>query len=185
MHIDRKPPNLSHTLGHSPAPMLLSPDTSFRDVHTLKQHEAASIIAQISRIERRTFPTAEAFDFNMSFWKQKPNTRVIYGEHTTKLVAYAVYVRMKDTALLHKVCVEESNRGRGVGTQLMAYIECRLRKEGCRTVHLWVDEGRHAAHRLYSRCGYKELSTVENYYGNGRTGIKMVFDLDSILETAQ
>ncbi|KMU73456.1 acetyltransferase [Coccidioides immitis RMSCC 3703] len=132
--------------------------------------------------------------------KKKPNTRVIYVKFTetassvssktkladkvtsnsaTNVIGYAVYVRMKGTALLHKVCIAEPYRGQGVGRQLMAYIEQRLRREGCQAVQLWVDKDRAAARRLYARCGFEEQETVENYYGNGRTGIKMALELES------
>lgn len=188
-----------------------------RDIHTLKQKEALEYLDRIARIEKRTFPASEAFDFNADLWRKKPNTRVIYAHIPSSavtstststsarkrtctataattatapattasnaqvtpagVIAYAVYVRVKGIALLHKVCVAEGHRGRGYGWQLMQYIAQRLQKEGCQGVHLWVDQGREAARRLYARLGFKEFEVVENYYGPGRTGIKMILEL--------
>ncbi|KAL1956971.1 hypothetical protein VTO42DRAFT_6460 [Malbranchea cinnamomea] len=176
------------------------------DIHALGKSDATNIIEQITRIEKRTFPTSEAFEFDLSLWRKKPNTRVIYGVLLTsnpsngngrshngddsgrttsrtngnlsKVVAYAVYVRIKGTALLHKVCIAEPYRHQGLGKALMGYIEQRLRKEGCRNVHLWVDQDREAARRLYAACGFEERERVVDYYGPGRTGIKMILDLD-------
>ncbi|WEW55685.1 hypothetical protein PRK78_001118 [Emydomyces testavorans] len=171
-----------------------------RDIHSLPQNDATAIIEHIIRLEKRTFPPSEAYEFTLDLWKKKPNTRVIYAKlaeiqspptlaetrklantattnNSTNAIAYAVYVRIKGTALLHKVCVSEPHRGRGVGGQLMAYIEQRLRREGCQRVQLWVDKERVVARRLYARCGFEELESVEDYYGIGRTGIKMVLEL--------
>ncbi|EAS31661.3 acetyltransferase [Coccidioides immitis RS] len=180
--------------------MTLSSQPVISDIHTLPQKSATAIIECITRLEKRTFPPSEAFEFTMDLWKKKPNTRVIYVKFTetassvssktkladkvtsnsaTNVIGYAVYVRMKGTALLHKVCIAEPYRGQGVGRQLMAYIEQRLRREGCQAVQLWVDKDRAAARRLYARCGFEEQETVENYYGNGRTGIKMALELES------
>ena len=161
-----------------------------KDIHTLGQADATSILEKITRIEKRTFPSSEAFDFNISLWKKKPNTRVIYGTlststpsdngASTQVMAYAVYVRMKGTALLHKVCIAEPHRRKGFGKVLMEYVMQRLRKEGCWEIHLWVDGEREAARRLYAGCGFEERESVIDYYGPGRTGIKMVLSLESI-----
>ncbi|KAK2736006.1 hypothetical protein FQN57_000899 [Myotisia sp. PD_48] len=149
------------------------------EIQGLGRNEAIAVINEISRIERRTFPPSEAFTFDMDLWKKKPNTRIIYGKFLAGVVAYVVYVRVKGVALLHKLCVEQNSREQGIGTQLMAYVEQRLHKEGCQSIQLWVDKDRTRARQLYTRRGFKELERVDNYYGNNRTGIKMVLDLDT------
>lgn len=157
-----------------------------KDIHALGQSDATSILEQLTRIEKRTFPSSEAFDFNISLWRKKPNARVIYGtlsssptsEASGKVIAYAVYARMKGTALLHKVCIAEPHRRQGFGKLVMEYVEQRLRREGCWEIHLWVDGEREGARRLYAGCGFEERERVVDYYGPGRMGIKMVLDLD-------
>lgn len=156
------------------------------DIHSLRQNEALDILARIARVEKKTFPSTEAFDFSADLCKKKPNTRVIYvmdapsapaGTPST-LVAYAVYVRQKGVALLHKVCVTEPYRGRGIGKRLLEYIQQRLQKEGCQYIQLWVDKARQPARALYARCGFQEREVVADYYAPGRTGIRMVLNLE-------
>jgi ribosomal protein S18 acetylase RimI-like enzyme len=153
------------------------------DIHSKGQKEALDLLSRISRLEKKTFPSSETFDFSVDLWKKKPNTRVIYvsiAENTSAhaaLVAYAVYVRMKGVALLHKICVAAPFRCQGIGAKLMDYVLQRLRREGCQSIQLWVDRERDHARRLYSRCGFEEREQIDNYYGSGRTGIKMVQDL--------
>ncbi|KAJ5777187.1 Acyl-CoA N-acyltransferase [Penicillium odoratum] len=161
----------------------MPPPITLSDIHSLKRNEALEILAQITRIEKKTFPTNEAFGFGEELWRKKPNTRVLYATQTREgtrpeLIAYAVYVRQKGVALLHKVCVIEACRRQGVGQQLMSYIQERLRKEGCQYIQLWVDKAREPARALYSRCGFKEQEEIPDYYAPGRTGIRLVLDLE-------
>ncbi len=162
----------------------MPPTLTHSDIHSLKRIEALEILAQVSRVEKKTFPTNEAFAFGEELWRKKPNTRVLYStrvaDNSTRedLVAYAVYVRQKGVALLHKVCVIEAYRRQGVGQQLMSFIQERLRKEGCQYIQLWVDQAREPARALYRRCGFEEREVIPDYYAPGRTGIRMVLDLE-------
>lgn len=162
----------------------MSPTLTHSDIHSLKRNEALEILVQISRVEKKTFPANEAFTFGEELWRKKPNTRVLYStrvaDNSTRedLVAYAVYVRQKGVALLHKVCVIEAYRRQGVGQQLMSFIQERLRKEGCQYIQLWVDQAREPARALYRRCGFEEREVIPDYYAPGRTGIRMVLDLE-------
>ncbi|KAJ5689642.1 hypothetical protein N7462_004034 [Penicillium macrosclerotiorum] len=164
----------------------MSPTLAHSDIHSLKRNQALEILAQIARVEKKTFPTNEAFSFAEELWRKKPNTRVLYTTPATtgrpvapsEVVAYAVYVRQKGVALLHKVCVVEAYRRQGVGQLLMSYIQERLRNEGCQYIQLWVDQARVPARALYCRCGYKEKEVIPDYYAPGRTGIRMVLDLE-------
>ncbi|KAJ5151852.1 Acyl-CoA N-acyltransferase [Penicillium capsulatum] len=160
----------------------MPPTLTLSDIHSLKRPEALEILAQISRVEKKAFPTNEAFGFGEELWRKKPNTRVLYATTAegarSDLIAYAVYVRQKGVALLHKVCVVEAHRRQGCGLQLMSYIQERLRKEGCQYIQLWVDKAREPARALYRRCGFEEREEIPDYYAPGRTGIRMVLDLE-------
>ncbi|OAX84928.1 hypothetical protein ACJ72_00714 [Emergomyces africanus] len=203
----------------------MAPALTIQPLHSIPQkHLALELLFQINRIERKTFPASEAFDFSdQSLWRQKPNTRILFAtvvpddkststptptptttttapknvktpkkdsktatplppsSTTVVVIAYALYVRQRDTALLHKICVSEPFRGQGVGKQLLEYvIEQQLRRQesGCLAVQLWVDEKREVARRLYGSCGFVEVEGVEDYYGPGRKGVRMVLGLE-------
>lgn len=153
------------------------------DIHSKGQKEALDVLSRIARVEKKTFPSSEAYEFSEDLWRKKPNTRVIYVSSTAgtdanaALVAYAVYVRMKGVALLHKICVAAPFRSRGIGTSLMDHVLQRLQREGCQCIQLWVDKQRDHARRLYLRSGFEEREKIDDYYGPGRTGVKMVLDL--------
>lgn len=160
-------------------------DLTISDIHSLGQSQAFEILEQIARVEKKTFPSNEAFSFGQELWRKKPNTRVLYATGGTPtpgarpvLIAYAVYVRQKGAALLHKVCVVEAFRRQGAGQQLIHYIRQRLQREGCQYIQLWVDKAREPARALYTRNGFKEREEILDYYAPGRTGIRMVLDLE-------
>lgn len=162
----------------------MSNDLIILDIHSLSQSQAFGILSQISRVEKKTFPAKEAFSFGEELWRKKPNTRVLYATKApndphSPVIGYAVYVRQKGIALLHKVCVTESHRRQGVGQKLIAYIQHRLRKEGCQYIQLWVDKAREPARSLYIRNGFEEREEVADYYAPGRAGIRMILDLSS------
>ncbi|KAL4809744.1 acyl-CoA N-acyltransferase [Aspergillus unguis] len=155
-------------------------DLTISDIHSLGKAQAIEVLSQITRIEKKTFPASEAYPFGEELWRKKPNTKVLYVTQASQgpLIAYALYVRQKGVAFLHKVCVAEAFRGKGVGMRLMKYIRARLEKEGCQHVHLWVDKARGSARSLYIRNGFEEYEVLVDYYAPGRDGIKMVLDLE-------
>ncbi|PWY67439.1 acyl-CoA N-acyltransferase [Aspergillus eucalypticola CBS 122712] len=156
-------------------PADLTPSLTISDIHSMKRDQALEILAQISRVEKKTFPANEAFSFGEELWRKKPNTRVLYvtrapptpGDVRPTLLAYAVYVRQKGIALLHKVCVGEAHRRQGVAMRLMNYIRARLQSEGCQQIQLWVDKARSPARSLYVRNGFKERDQIPDYYAPG------------------
>ncbi|KAF8422121.1 acetyltransferase [Tirmania nivea] len=147
-----------------------------------KRVESAPLLDAVKRTEKQTFPTGEAFQFDSELAKRTTNLYCTYL-HTVasippyQLCGYVVYLRTKALTRIHKVCVAEPLRGNGVGGFMMAKVIEELRRSGASEVDLWVDEGREPARRLYKACGFEEMESVENYYGKGRTGIRMRLEL--------
>ncbi|KAI9673272.1 MAG: hypothetical protein M1829_004337 [Trizodia sp. TS-e1964] len=140
---------------------------------------AQNMIAAVQKIEKRTFPATEAFDFD--FELKKNNTILMCTFESSKPesepIAYMVYVRIKRIALLHKICVVEARRHLGIAKWMLKSLQALLQKQGCDELQLWVDENRGAAMRVYSSCGFGPLQKVENYYGPGRTALKMTLEI--------
>jgi len=147
-----------------------------------KKAESAPLLDAVKRTEKQTFPTGEAFQFDSELAKRTTNLYCAYL-HTAvailpyQLCGYVVYLRTKALTRIHKVCVVESLRGNGVGRFMMAKVIEELRRSGAGEVDLWVDEAREPARGLYKACGFEEMESVENYYGRGRTGIRMKLEL--------
>jgi ribosomal protein S18 acetylase RimI-like enzyme len=184
-----------------------------------------SILAQIKRLEKRTFPKEEAMDFDVEL--KKRNTELIvlldtsppadflaaataeanrkparsllsiethHGkgksspepeseassahEPSALIVAYILHARSSGASLLHKVCVAEKYRRRGLAQELLKSLKSKLETQGCEKIQLWVDWQREGAIQLYKTLDFRRVDGARDYYGSGRHGIKMACDLN-------
>jgi ribosomal protein S18 acetylase RimI-like enzyme len=142
--------------------------------------ERQHIIERVIKIERKVFPSSEAFDFGTEL--KKKNTTMLLATkkdgETTTVTGYLVYLRMKKVVLLHKVCVIEQMRGQGIGKSLVHSLLRHLEKGGCHSIQLWVDEARMPARALYQSFGFQQSDYCLDYYGPGRNGLKMQLSLE-------
>jgi GNAT superfamily N-acetyltransferase len=160
----------------------LTPGTATFEVQDLSSQpkdKAASILATIAKLEKKSFPATEVFDFSTGILR-KANTRVLFVVSESaplSVIAYCVCVRWHRTLLLHKICVAERFRGQSIGKLLMREVLDRAEQENCNVLELWVDQSRMVARNLYLQSGLEEQCHVGDYYGPGRTGIKMSVQL--------
>ena len=140
------------------------------------------VLPQVGKTERKTFPHSEAMAFESEL--QKPNFELTLVVEETpaqpRLVAYAGITRTKGTALLHKLCVVEEMRNQGIATTLLRLQVNKLEFQGCGSVQLWVDESRESAKHLYDKFGFNVVRKVEDYYGPGRSGLRMILRLNDL-----
>ena len=61
---------------------------------------------------------------------------------------------------VNHLAVDEAHRGRGVGRQLMAALEGRLRARGCEKVNLHVEPANAGVCEFYSRVGYERRDLI-------------------------
>lgn len=65
--------------------------------------------------------------------------------------------KVPDAMHIHSVVVDAAYRGRGVGHALMTQLEQKAAEQGYSAAYLQVLESNHAACRLYTQRGYKEI----------------------------
>ncbi|KAI9709163.1 MAG: hypothetical protein M1812_007748 [Candelaria pacifica] len=143
----------------------------------LQSRSKQDILEVIKRVEKKTFPTNEVFQFDQEL--KKHNTYLVCAMKEDawdrkELVAYMVYLRIKRLVLLHKICVREQYRRKGIARLMLDDFCKAMQKSGCDSIQLWVDEARVPARRLYSLYGFVQVMSVNDYYSLGRTGLKMV-----------
>ena len=150
-----------------------------------KEPESSWLLNCVKRTEKETFPTAEVFHFDSELAKRTTSfyCAYIHSPGSTppyQLCGYIVYLRTKVLTRIHKVCVVERHRRQGIGKFMMQKVIEDLKRSRASQVDLWVDEERKPARALYKACGFMEQETVKNYYGNGRTGIRMKLELSDV-----
>ena len=159
-------------------------DHSMRTVD--KESRPSNLIDQVRRAERKTFPRDEAMDFDLEL--KKCNTELIIvlaaeesaADHKLSLAGCLVYARLHGIALLHKVCVLEGYQRHGIARRMLSRLTDKLQGQGCERLQLWVDEARKPARALYEAMDFKTSDRATDYYGPGRTGIKMILELNSV-----
>lgn len=136
-----------------------------------KDREA--LASKVARLEKKIFPSSEAFDYTVELKKKNIGLVLASREGSGELVGYLVFQRQKSLAWLHKLATIEQERGKGIARSLIHSLCQQMKKGGCRIIVLWVDEARNPARTLYTSCGFQEVEQLQDYYGPGRTAIKM------------
>jgi ribosomal protein S18 acetylase RimI-like enzyme len=69
-------------------------------------------------------------------------------------LGYSLEYRGRD-AFIDEFYIRPTHRGKGIGTQMLAFAEDACRELGVRSLHLEVDLENSDAQRLYDRVGYQ------------------------------
>ena len=152
----------------------------------IKAAKPPDLLDQVKRAEKRTFPRDEALDFDYELKKRNTELIVVLaeeesgGDHERVLAAYIVYARLRGAVLVHKVCVLDGHRRQGIARAMLSWLKDKLQGQGCEKLQLWVDEARKPARSLYESLGFRTAGRATDYYGPGRTGIKMILSLSSV-----
>ena len=72
-----------------------------------------------------------------------------------------------DWLFISLLWVDESHRGKGLGTRLVRLAEREARRRGCRSV--WLDTFDFQAPRFYPKLGYRRFGKLEDCPVRGRT----------------
>ncbi|KAF1839245.1 hypothetical protein BDW02DRAFT_644053 [Decorospora gaudefroyi] len=146
---------------------LSAPPPSFvlKDLSGFAPKDRSVIASKIAKIERKVFPAIEHFNYDVELKKHNTGVILAFRENNTDTpVAYLVYQRMKKLAWLHKLCVLEQEREKGLGKALIHSLRRHMEKGGCHTIVLWVDENRQPARALYKSCGFQQTECRPDYY---------------------
>ncbi|KAF5845650.1 hypothetical protein GGP41_009482 [Bipolaris sorokiniana] len=150
------------------------PGFAIKDFSSFPPKLRPAIADKVAKLEKKIFPAIEHFNYDVELKKKNTGLLLVFKEDDEeRLVAYLVYQRMKRLAWLHKLCVVEQERQKGVGKALVQMFHYQMERGGCQTVFLWVDESRQPARALYMSCGFQQSERRPDYYGPGRTALKL------------
>lgn len=149
----------------------LPPGVIVRGYASLPSKERAIVAEKVTKLERKTFPANEGFDYDVEL--KKKNISLVLAFKEGEIVAYLVSQRMKRVVWLHKLCVVEQERQKGIAKCLIYALCEQTVKSGGESIQLWVDEHREPARALYSALGFRQIEVRPAYYAPGRAGLKM------------
>lgn len=86
--------------------------------------------------------------------------------------AISEYVETGPFVVIGGLVVDQEQRGKGIGRELMSRAEDWAKNQGCTIVRLWSSSFRTAAHRFYEGLGYANIKTqyafAKSLKGGGR-----------------
>jgi len=137
------------------------------------KRSANEIVTSVQSLERRTFPSSECLSIETE--TSKRNTQLLYAQSSSEFIGYLIYINTSSGLRIHKVCVAESFRRQGIASRMIRQI-CEIARKAGKDIDLWVDEARIPARNCYTACGFVQVGDmVEEYYGPGRNGLRMIW----------
>jgi ribosomal-protein-alanine acetyltransferase len=78
---------------------------------------------------------------------------------------------------IYSLAVKPECRGKKIGQKLLARMLEDLATRGARRIYLEVEASNESAIRLYERTGFRNIGLLPDYYGEGRNGVHMMFEI--------
>jgi ribosomal-protein-alanine N-acetyltransferase len=120
-------------------------------------------LPQVMLIELSTFtmPWSEATFRGLL---RRRDSDLIVADLKGEIAGYAVFWAVMDQGELGNVAVDESHRGKGIGTRLIEAVLERATERGVHEIFLEVRKSNTGAQELYKTFGFFEVGRRKNYY---------------------
>ena len=103
---------------------------------------------------------------------------IVLVAHTRKaLIGFAIMYVGFEEARLNLLAVSPAYRHRGIGRQLVQWLEQSALVAGVSVVYLEVRASYQGAQRFYERLGYRQVEHVSGYYSGRESALRMARDL--------
>jgi ribosomal-protein-alanine N-acetyltransferase len=100
-------------------------------------------------------------------------TNIIVARERNGLAGFGIMTYADQSANLDLLAVKVQFRRRGVGRQIVLWLEKVARTAGILNVYVQVRKLNPGAIEFYSRCGFQTIDEVSRYYGERETGVIM------------
>jgi ribosomal-protein-alanine acetyltransferase len=129
----------------------------------------ASDLGGLVALEKATFALDRMSERQLRRHLDSRSADVLVAMRKRRVVGAAIvfYRRGHDIARLYSIAVAASERGTGIGAELLAAAEQMARGRGSRRLRLEVRADNPAAQRLYERAGYRAFGDHRSYYEDG------------------
>lgn len=104
----------------------------------------------------------------------KANAEVwVFADTQVRADAVVLYRRGSKRARLYSLVVQPGAQGRGLGTELLRWVERSAAARGCTVLFLELRHDNAAALHLYKTSGFELAGRTENYYDDGAACVTM------------
>jgi len=147
-----------------PASLELRP-AALGDVDALTELEELVFGEMVHRISRRQW----------RYLVSRAGSRTILAEEAGRLLGALVLTCRAggQVVRIYSLAVHPDARRRGIAKRFLDETESFARRERFAAIHLEVSPSNRPAIALYRAAGFRELSTLRDYYGLGEDGLRM------------
>ena len=107
----------------------------------------------------------------------RADSTVITARCRDELAGFAIMRFGTEEAHLDLLAVRRRFQRRGLGSEMVRWLEASARVAGVSVVHLEVRETNHGGHAFYRRLGYRRVGRVPGYYCAREAAFRLARDL--------
>ena len=147
---------------------------------------ASDDAADIAQLSRHAIEQGLAWSWTprrVTHCLQDPATNVIVKRERSTLTGFSIMRYGDEDAHLLLLAVAPALRRRGIGSELLAWLERTARVAGLRAIRLELRSGNGPARAFYRRHGFSETGQLSGYYQGIEDATRMMKPLRTVPET--
>ncbi|MBF0276375.1 MAG: GNAT family N-acetyltransferase [SAR324 cluster bacterium] len=106
-----------------------------------------------------------------------PNSLVVVARSKKTVCGFVILQFTEKTANMSLLAVDPSFQRKGIGSDLVRFVEQSANAAGLASIFLEVREINKGALIFYRSHGYRQINLLPRYYRNRETAIRMVYQL--------
>jgi ribosomal-protein-alanine N-acetyltransferase len=130
------------------------------------RHVEVSDAPGVYTVERACFHDPYTEGFLNDLMKTRPE-QFFVAAGDGQIIGYAVGSANGKEGHIVSVAVDPRHRRKQIGTALLCALTAKLIADGVRQIQLEVRKGNAGAIAFYKRMGYRIISEIRHYYGDG------------------
>ena len=134
----------------------------------------SSDLDDLYRIDQSCFPKGIAYGrTELKSYIQSDEAYCVVAEVTGEIGGFVISERSAQLAHIITLDVVAQHRRQSLGSLLLQSAEIEAASQGARLMYLETATTNKAAIALWKKHGYREVGTIENYYGKGLDAFEM------------
>jgi ribosomal protein S18 acetylase RimI-like enzyme len=136
----------------------------------------------VSTLERGCFNTYTLSKRQLQYLQQRDTTVFLVAERAGQIVGEGIalcrrHAKQSPSGRAYSLAVDPAFRGQGIGERLMRAMLDELGRRAVRRIYLEVEATNAPAIHLYQRLGFRAIGQLPDYYGEGRPGLHMMYEV--------
>jgi ribosomal protein S18 acetylase RimI-like enzyme len=132
-------------------------------------------------LEQTCFTTFSLSKRQLQYLHNRPSNVFLVAEQDGQVIGEAIALlrhhKKGVSGRIYSLAVSDSCRGQKIGKRLMSQLIDELARRGVRRAYLEVEQSNTTAVKLYEALGFRPLGPLPDYYGEGRNGWHMVYEI--------